>query len=114
MKTIGDRIKYTRIIRRMTATDLADALDITVSGVSNWERNKFNPRPDMLTRVADALKVDRQFLETGEGEAPADLFTEAGPDGLTFEEAMTKAKALFAEALKFPGSRITVHVGITG
>ncbi|GJD66248.1 helix-turn-helix domain-containing protein [Methylobacterium frigidaeris] len=111
MDTIGSRIKHTRLARGMSVSDLARALDITPSGVSNWEHNKFNPRPEMLTQVAAALRIDRAYLETGEGEGPGETDHDAPEEG--FVEIIEQTKLSLAKLLRLPVSRLTVQVSIT-
>lgn len=53
--SIGKRIKEIREKRGMSMSELAKALEITPQGVSNWEAERFNPRPAMLTKVANVL-----------------------------------------------------------
>ena len=112
--SIGKRIKDVREKKGMTMTELAKALGITPQGVSNWEAERFNPRPAMLTNVANVLQVDRTYLSNGTlsnlGEKPAEEDTNA----TTVGDVLAEAKVEIAAILKLPVEAITVNFTVTG
>lgn len=65
---LGQRIRATRIERKMTQEALAAASDCTKGAVSQWEKgNVKNLRMERLFRVADALGVYVRWLAIGTG-----------------------------------------------
>ena len=56
--TTGERIKAARKKAGLTQAELASKLGISYVGVSQWENNLRNPKPETLRRIADALDVD--------------------------------------------------------
>lgn len=55
---IGETIRKFRIMKEMTAKDLADKLEIATSNMAVIENGTRIPKTDMCCRIADALKVD--------------------------------------------------------
>lgn len=66
MKSIGDRIKKQRKIRKLTQSDLGAAVGKTKAAVSRWETDKNALDPTNLEAVASILDVDVEWLLTGE------------------------------------------------
>lgn len=58
----GGRLRFARIRRGVTQTDLAWMVGVTQPQVSHWERGQTMPRPDMQDVIADALATPRLFL----------------------------------------------------
>ena len=63
-----DRFKDVRKAKELTLKQVADLLGISESSVSNIERGRNNPSGSTLTLFCEKLGVNRQWLETGEGE----------------------------------------------
>lgn len=61
-----DRLRLIREARKMTQTDLAEAVGISSSSVSQYEAGNVNPSPDTLSRLCEALGVGSEFLTSGE------------------------------------------------
>ena len=55
--TTGERIKAARKRAGMTQQDLADRLQISYVGVSQWESGRRNPKKGTLERIAEVLNV---------------------------------------------------------
>jgi Zn-dependent peptidase ImmA (M78 family)/transcriptional regulator with XRE-family HTH domain len=59
----GERLTEAREARGiMTKSALADLLDISVMSVSQYENNVCKPRPEMVTRIAQQLRVKEAFF----------------------------------------------------
>jgi len=59
---LGRRIAALRKERGYTQTELADQVGAVQVVVSNYERGKLRPHPDMLVRLAKALRVSADEL----------------------------------------------------
>ncbi len=69
MSTIGDRIKEVRKLRGISAKKLGQLLGVSQSVIAKWETGaRKNLRSDSVNRLAGALKVNTQWLLTGEGQ----------------------------------------------
>ena len=56
--TTGQLIKAARKKKKMTQAELAEKLNISYVGVSQWEHGIRNPKYDTIRKIADALGVD--------------------------------------------------------
>lgn len=56
--------------RGKTQTDIANALDVSISTVSCWYYGKSYPRVDVMQRLADYLGVHMHQLTNDEDEEP--------------------------------------------
>ena len=56
--TTGQLIKAARKKKKMTQAELAEKLNISYVGVSQWENGIRNPKYDTIRKIADALGVD--------------------------------------------------------
>jgi transcriptional regulator with XRE-family HTH domain len=66
---LAGRIRRARRIAGISQQQLADALGITRSAVSNWESDsEVRPATDRLAVMARALHVSFEWLATGRGE----------------------------------------------
>jgi transcriptional regulator with XRE-family HTH domain len=68
--TIGQRIVEAREAAGLTTAQLAQNLGIRPATMSNWEKNKSQPRGNRLTTIAGFLNVSPTWLLTGYGENP--------------------------------------------
>lgn len=75
METIGARIRRTREEKHIERADLAKAMDLAYTTLSDLERGKAKSTTK-LHKAADALRVNVAWLETGRG--PKDV--EPAPD----------------------------------
>ena len=60
--TIGERIKTARKQSGMTQQELAEKLEISYVGVSQWESGRRTPKRSTLERIAVALDVPLSYL----------------------------------------------------
>ena len=65
---IGDRISELRKTLDITQADFAAATNVSRSNLSNIETNRFNITDRFLADVCRVYNVNREWLDTGEGE----------------------------------------------
>ena len=70
MTTIGKRIRAARIANGFSQEDLGDALSVTRSAVSLWEKGRSEPEEQNLESLAEVLKVSKDYLVEGKGKPP--------------------------------------------
>jgi transcriptional regulator with XRE-family HTH domain len=69
-ESVGERIKALRTAQGMTLAELSEKANISISYLSQIERDKTTPSLTSLTGIARALDVGlRYFFETDEAEA---------------------------------------------
>ena len=56
-KSIAEKIKYYRNIKKMSQDELAEASGINVSTIKKYECSIRNPKPDQLQKIATALGI---------------------------------------------------------
>jgi len=56
--TLGKNIKFLRFRREYSQADLAEKADISVIFLSNIERGVKFPKPEVMSRIANALEVE--------------------------------------------------------
>jgi transcriptional regulator with XRE-family HTH domain len=72
METMGDRIRQLRSARNMTQDQLAKAVGVTKSAVSQWEDGSSkNLKLPTFLLVLEVLGTDANFLIFGPDRAPA-------------------------------------------
>ena len=64
-EALGHRIQILRRRRRWSQGDLAARVDATRPQISRYESGSYEPRPEMLGRIAEALETTADFLITG-------------------------------------------------
>ena len=66
--TVGDKIKKIRTFRGMTQKELGVAIGLEEKGADNrvaqYETNYRVPKKDLLNKIAEVLRVDRQNFYT--------------------------------------------------
>lgn len=76
--TLGERIYQERTARRLSQTDLAEALEVSRQSVSKWETNASVPDLDKLVRMCELFEVSMDSLVRGvEPQEPEDSPPEA-------------------------------------
>lgn len=60
--SIGDRLRQTRLQRRLTHKQLAELVGMARSTISRIERGQRSARPKTLQRLADVLDVSQHWL----------------------------------------------------
>ena len=64
--TIGKRIKLSRQNNKITQSDLAKICDLSQANMTDYERDKCSPPIPTLKKLAQALKINFEWLATGE------------------------------------------------
>lgn len=59
---LNQRIRETRLARKMSQVDLANALGVTKQSVSNWENDNIQPSVEMLIRLSQVLSTSTDYL----------------------------------------------------
>ena len=62
MNTIGERIVFLREECDMSQKELAYAIDIAPTSLSRYENNLYEPKAEILLRLASALDTTSDFL----------------------------------------------------
>jgi transcriptional regulator with XRE-family HTH domain len=65
-QTVGGRIRSLRHARGMTQDELAAMCDVSRSAVAQWETDRAGQLRGNITRIADALATNVEFLLQGE------------------------------------------------
>ncbi len=76
---IGERILRARRSRKQSQGWLAEQCEVVQSVVSEWERGRRLPKPDVLVKVAMILGVSYDWLISGNNEPPL-VFSKAVAD----------------------------------
>lgn len=66
--TFGERLRYALRARDMTAAELAAAIGVRPSRLSEWANDQGFPASGMPTAIADTLAVSRRWLTVGHGD----------------------------------------------
>ena len=61
-KALGRRIRALRRLKRVTQQQLAQRINLSASQLSNIERGKKVPKPELLEEMAAALNIPREEL----------------------------------------------------
>ena len=62
MKMIGERLKEVRKDNRDTQSALAQKLNVSLSTVKSWEREKSAPSHELLVQICKLYNVSADFL----------------------------------------------------
>ena len=92
-KKLGQRIREARIASGFSQEDLGDALKLTRSSVSLWEKGRSEPEDANLKMLADVLKVSEDYLRTGKGKPPV---RKAEPESGYRRDMMARMQRLVA------------------
>jgi len=95
---LGKQIRRAREDRGITMTDLAKIVGVSTAAVSIWEADKSIPRAAMLNRVAKALGITVQFLQSTQAVPPLGK--------LQVDQILDHAKCELATVLGIPKDRI--------
>ncbi len=69
-KKLGKRIREAREACGYSQEDVGDALQLTRSAVSLWEKGRSVPEDGNLVSLASVLKVEMDYLKHGKGSKP--------------------------------------------
>lgn len=61
-KTIGERLKWARTIKKLTQEDVAKVIGVKPQTISGYEKNYRQPDNDILKNLADIYEVTTDFL----------------------------------------------------
>lgn len=88
---IGQKIKELRIKRGMSQEQLANAISISKSSISEWESCKRAPRMSTLRKIAKALGVDVwEIVGFSDGVVIDDMHEEPNDDPWTLREELRR------------------------
>lgn len=62
LKIFSERLKATRVARRMTQLELARAIEVFLESVKSWERGTTNINELNLKKISDVLGVSEEYL----------------------------------------------------
>ena len=68
MSTLGERIKIIRQRASMTQADFGKEIGVSGAAVSTSESGKTNPENRTILLICEKFGVNREWLETGNGE----------------------------------------------
>lgn len=68
MSTINDRIYKARKSLKISQTAFAESLGTTRGVIVNLENGETSPKPQFISLLCSVYRVNRTWLETGEGE----------------------------------------------
>ena len=60
--TIGEKIRYFRLLRGYTQAELGDKLGLQADRIRQYENDVRTPKADLLKNIADSLDVDVEAL----------------------------------------------------
>ncbi|MFQ9896980.1 MAG: helix-turn-helix domain-containing protein [Lachnospira sp.] len=67
---ISERIFYVMEQKNITQLELSRRTGIATSNISDWKKEKTNPKADCLISICDALEITADQLLTGKGIDP--------------------------------------------
>jgi transcriptional regulator with XRE-family HTH domain len=68
-QTIAGNIRRLRLKKNITATELAEAVNVSQSAVSDWERGKKMPRAGTVENIANFFNVGKSDILSDKDEA---------------------------------------------
>jgi len=83
MPTVGEKIRYYRLKRKLSLRKLGEIAHISHSFISDIEHGRSNPSLDTLKALAKALKVSVSSLYDDDGTLPVDKEEADSPIGLS-------------------------------
>ena len=72
-KLINSNIKELRLRHHLTQEEFAEKLGISIQGVSNIERNRYQPTADTVNRICKAFKITPAELLLVKSSANQDI-----------------------------------------
>lgn len=95
---IGNRIKSSRALRKRSQQWLADEIGVKQSSVSEWETGKSGLTTENLSRIAQVLDVNFEWLAKGTGEMTGMVYR---PARVVMSEAMPEYNSYTEEQREF-------------
>ncbi|WP_417794726.1 LexA family protein [Terasakiella pusilla] len=74
--SVSKRLKYKRKQFGLNQAQLADLSGVSQRQISAYEREKSEPRPDTLEKLASALNTSAEWLEFGDDDSDIEIATE--------------------------------------
>jgi len=65
MANIHNRIRQSRIAKKLSQSDLASRTGVSQPTIANWENGSHVPRPAALEKIASAMNLDKHWLQSG-------------------------------------------------
>lgn len=62
MMTFGEKLRQSRLEKKMTQKQLADLIDAKHNSVSDWENDKNKPDPDTIELLCGVLEISPNYL----------------------------------------------------
>ncbi|MEX6507667.1 helix-turn-helix domain-containing protein [Jiella sp. M17.18] len=95
--TMGGRIQRMRGKLGLSTAELASRVGVKAETMRGWERDRAEPKPSKLVRLAEALGVGPAWLMAGYGEARQEVDPDAATVALKLEELYRRRDAIEAE-----------------
>ncbi|WP_018239515.1 helix-turn-helix domain-containing protein [Ensifer sp. BR816] len=92
--TLGGRIWRARDAAKLSIRELAGRIGVRSETISSWERDRAEPRTNLLFMLAGALGVTPAWLVTGTGRAPDEA---PAPSQVALREQLEIVKRLHAQ-----------------
>ncbi len=86
VSVLGDRFKEFRKKLELSQTDIANALSIKASAVSQIENGKIKPSPDSMVKLSQTYSLNLHWLLTGNGSQFADKLFEISSEAPLYYE----------------------------
>lgn len=91
---VGNRIRFKRIMMKMSQSDLGDAVGVTFQQVQKYERGTNRVSASRLQQVADVLRVSVTFFFEGQGAQVTDSGETVESDELSLFLSTSEGLAL--------------------
>ena len=72
-KLLNRNIKKLRLNNNLTQEEFAEKISISIQGLSNLERNRYQPTAETINKICEAFKIKPQELLIQENELEGDI-----------------------------------------
>ena|SRR4029077_17476993 len=93
-RQVGTRIRKAREAVGLSQEDVGDALGLSRSAVSQWEKGQSSPTESNLVTLSGVLKVNPDYLIRGKGKPP--VLVEIKESGEFRRSSINRIKRLIA------------------
>jgi transcriptional regulator with XRE-family HTH domain len=121
---VGKRIKDCREAKKISQATLAKLVGLSTAAIWNWETKGTVPRPETLSKVADALGVSENYLFDGGDRLASSIVSSKPTESLrapliralvrpsmdTVAEEVERVKAKIAELTGFDISQVRLRL----
>lgn len=96
--TFGEKVKILRKTKKMTQTQLADAIGVGLRTVRSWEKEgRYPKRHDLYQKLAEILGCDISYLMTDDASFITEASEQYGTRGeKQAQQILEQAAAMFA------------------